>query len=167
MIMARIVKYLFLLIFLSGCTSANNQTVDEFAKTLKEIISYQKLEKFMEIPCFPSGCEAEANLQYIFGDGKKKSFVLEFMQRRNIKIKIFGPYQYSEDSNYRNYSLMFYDPNIVQFNDNGFLSEADRQDLWWKGYIETVVSVSSENGEWGFHRTPFYYGAHIPWSEDY
>ena len=60
---------------------------------------------------------------------------------------------------------MYYDPKLVKFNDKGYLSESDRQQLWWKGYIETVVHY--ENGVWGLKDTPFYHGAHLPWAEDY
>lgn len=60
--------------------------------------------------------------------------------------------------------LMYYDPTVLKFNDDGFLSMEDREKLWWKGYIETVVHY--KDGAWGLFRTPFYHGADLPWAKN-
>ena len=85
--------------------------------------------------------------------------------QEDIGIKVFGPFTYSEKSNSSNYIFMYYDQALVQFDDSGYLTSKDRQELWWNSYIETVMTFS--DGQWKFHRTPFYHGAHSPWSEDY
>ncbi len=53
----------------------------------------------------------------------------------------------------------------MTLDSDGYLSEEDREAFWWTGYVET--RAARKEGEWGFYRTPFYDGAHLPFVEDY
>lgn len=150
---------------LSSCLYANGGAVVEFAERLKNIITYGEIDQFSRMSCGASRCVDKEYINYIFGTDDQEGFVKSFLGRPSIKIKIFGPYWYSDRSKGNDYALVYYDPAIVKFNSDGHLSDEDRRDLWWVGYIETVVSF--HDGNWGFTHTPFYYGAHIPWAEDY
>ena len=141
------------------------ESAEEFARELRKIIVNRQVNVLEELPCFPSNCIDDDDIRYIFGSAQKKSFILQFLQREDIGIKVFGPFTYSEKSNGSNYIFMYYDQALVQFDDSGYLTSKDRQELWWNSYIETVMTFS--DGQWKFHRTPFYHGAHSPWSEDY
>lgn len=156
---------LFLLVYTSACSSSGGKEIDNFAEKVIDIVVSKKVDLFDNLPCFPEDCVGEDELEFIFGTKKKPGFVSMFLSRPNIKFKAYGPITYQTDPVEEAYVIIFYDPLLVKFTSKGVLNEEDRKDFWWKGYVETVVSF--QNGNWGFYRTPFYYGAHIPWVDDY
>ena len=159
-------KLLLLLTFLlASCALAQEESSREFAERLRDIIVSRDTAAFSELPCFPSHCVDQDDVDYVFGTDGEESYLVHLLQRTDIKVKVFGPFEYSESSSNSEYVVMYYDPLVVVFDRDGLLSEKDRKELWWNGYVETVVTL--DDGEWAFYRTPFYYGAHLPWAEDY
>ncbi|WP_193162662.1 hypothetical protein [Microbulbifer hainanensis] len=141
------------------------QSASEFGGHLKNIIVNNNYENFSALPCFPSSCIDSDDINYVFGADNKISFIRSFLRRPGVQIKVFGPFSYNDSNNGSTFIVMYYDPVQVKFNDEGYLSEADREKLWWKGYIETVIHY--QDGVWGLQETPFYHGANLPWMEDY
>lgn len=159
-------KVLFLsAILLVSCVQAQNESIELYAERLRDIIVGGDKQGLIDLPCFPSKCVSQYDIEYIFGKGDNDAFVKNFLSQPERKIKIFGPYQYSDRPYSNEYLLMYYDPNLVRFNSEGHLSQDDREKLWWKGYVETVITL--KDGEWAFYRAPFYNGTHLPWAEDY
>lgn len=141
-------------------------SVNEFSCLLKQDIAKGKPKYVQRYDCSPISCLGMDEYEFIFGNGTENSYVSLLMKKPSTKIKTFGPYKdEGGDDTIETYSIVFYDPEIVAFDKNGLLSELDRERFWWKGYVETIVQ-KNKNG-WSFHRTPFYYGAHLPWAEDY
>ena len=153
------------IVLLACCAQAQHESIEKYANRLQNIIVSGDTKGFVDLPCFPSNCIDQETTDYIFGEGGGDGFVKRLLSQSNIEIKIFGPYRYSSLPNRTEYAIMYYDPRLVKFNDSGYLSPDGRENLWWRGYVETVVTLDS--GKWAFHRTPFYYGAHLPWTEDY
>ena len=159
-------KILFLaVILLVGCAQAQDESIEQYANRLQNIIASGDTNSFVALPCFPSKCIDQDDISYIFGEDSGDGFVKKILSQPGVKIKVFGPYKYSGRPDHNEYVLMYYDPNLVEFNSDGYLSPDDREKLWWKGYVETIVTLKGDN--WAFYRTPFYYGAHLPWAEDY
>lgn len=158
-------RLLLITIFLVSCVQAQSESVADFAIRVQSLIASGEAHAFKSLPCFPSGCVDREAINFIFGDDSSDGYIRKFLRQSDIQIKIFGPYQYSSDSNHSAYAIMYYDPDLVKFNSQGYLSSSDREELWWDGYIETVVTF--KDNKWGFYRTPFYYGAHLPWAKDY
>jgi len=159
-------KTLFLaIILLLGCVKAQNESIEQYAGRLQNIIISGDTGSFAALSCFPSECVDKSDIDYVFGKSNSDGSIKSFLSQFDIKIKVFGPYQYSDRPGHNEYLLMYYDPSLVKFNSDGYLSSYDREKLWWKGYVETVVTQKDD--KWVFYRTPFYYGAHLPWAEDY
>ncbi|MEX1222717.1 MAG: hypothetical protein WEA82_11490 [Idiomarina sp.] len=138
----------------------------DFGRKLESIIENNDRKKFLELPCFPSNCIEEDDIDYVFGTNNQPSFIKSFLENPEIEMKVFGPFVYDDNSTKgSNYIVMYYHPKKVKFNDSGHLSETNRERLWWEGYIETVIHCQNELC--GFQQTPFYHGAHLPWAEDY
>ena len=154
-----------LTLLLAGCTPGQEQSPWEFAERLRAIIASNDTAAFSELPCLPTDCIDQDAIDYVFGTDSDESYLARFLQRNDIEVKVFGPIEYADASRNSEFVVMYYDPEIVLFDSGGHMSEKDRKDLWWNGYVETIVVV--KNGEWAFYRTPFYYGAHLPWAEDY
>lgn len=152
--------------FVSGCGHAKNAlTAEEFALELKQIIASGSVKAFKDIPCFPTDCIDNGSVKYVFGAVGETSFIEKLINMKDLKIKVYGPYTYSDDAANQSYSLVYYDPNQVSLNQKGYMDAEVRKNMWWKGYVETVVIM--KDGKWAFHYTPFYHGAHLPWAEDY
>lgn len=147
-----------------ACASGE-ETVVEFANRLREIIASGNSKAFRQIACYPSSCIDEEDVRFVFGTVEDKSYIRRLLSDPRTEVKIFGPYTYSDDLKDRSFAIMFYNPGVVRFDAKGELSEEQRTDLWWNGYVETVVSPVGSG--WGFHRTPFYHGADPPWSDDF
>ena len=159
-------RSLILVIFLlSSCAQAEIEQAREFGKYLRCLILNNDRDTFFKLPCFPSDCVDRDDIDYIFGVDEEFGFIHSFLKRSGVKMKVFGPFSYNDSSGGNDFILMYFDPELVKFNDEGNLSESDRQELWWKGYIETVVHCQEDIC--GFQKTPFYHGAHLPWVEDY
>ncbi len=137
----------------------------EFARELRAIIVRGDEAAFRQLPCYPVDCIGNDDLRFVFGTKNEESFIRRFLTSPNVKVRIFGPYTYSDQLPNASYAIMYYDPAVVKFDSEGMLSQQDREELWWKGYIETVVSPVGSR--WGFHRTPFYHGVDPPWAEDF
>ena len=152
------------LLVLPSCAAAQ-QGVADFAERVRKIVVLGDVSAFSELPCYPAPCIDQEDTDFVIGPAESKSFIREFLENPRVKIKIFGPYTYDDETGEKSYLVMFYDPDLVKFNSEGQLSQEERERLWWKGYIETVVSPV--NSGWGFHRTPFYYGTEAPWTEDF
>lgn len=144
---------------------ADAESAQQFAERLQGIIVNGEVEKFRKLSCVPTDCVDEADVRYVFGGGDQGGFVKRFLGRSGVDIRVFGPFEYSETLSGDEYILMYYDPAVVDFDAEGYLSQEDREHLWWKGYVETVVSYKDE--KWNFVYTPFYHGAHLPWADDY
>jgi hypothetical protein len=155
---------LALLILMSNCTSAE-QRVSDFAVRLRDNVISGDIDQFRRIPCYPAPCIDDDDVTHVFGDPAVESYVRTLLRKPSTRIRIFGPYTYSDELRDRSYAIMFYDPDVVEFDHEGNLSARQREEFWWNGYVETVVSPVG--GEWGFHRTPFYHGADPPWVEDF
>lgn len=162
------IAYFFMCIFLlsSGCSyGGDSLSVHDFAVDLRGVITSGQVDKFNQLGCVPTKCIDNDDINYVFGTGGKIGFIKSFLSRPEVEIKTYGPFQYSDDSSSSDYIVMYYDPLLVRFDKNGNLSEEQRREMWWKAYVETVVSL--KDGVWYFNRTPFYHGAHLPWAEDY
>lgn len=156
---------LALSLFLVSCALAQEESPRQFAEQLREIIVSNDTAAFRVLPCLPSPCIDQDGVDYIFGVDGEESGLVHLLRRTDIKVKVFGPLKYDASLSESQYVVVYYDPDIVKFDRHGHMSEKDRENLWWNGYVETVVVPHS--GEWAFYRTPFYYGAHLPWAEDY
>lgn len=132
-----------------------------FAQRVMKIITTGDVDHFMRLNCFPNDCIQSEETEYIFGSSENAGFIVSFLKRDSIKTKVYGPINYNFSGDAREYVVVYFDSELVKFSSGGFLSEQDREELWWKGYVETVITVV--DGEWGFSRTPFYYGTEPPW----
>jgi len=148
-----------------SCIYSNAKSAQSFGAKLKRIIVENNRQKFMALSCFPVNCIDQGDVNFVFGSNSHPSTIKSFLINPDIKMKVFGPFDYDDHEGNNDYILMYYLPNIVAFEKNGTLSDKSRKDMWWKGYVETVISY--HNGQWHFHRTPFYHGAHLPWEKDY
>lgn len=146
-----------------GCST--NMLAEQYAMKIRELIMVGDEEGFRDLSCIPADCVDNDDIDYVFGTGVATSFMREFLKNPKIKIKIFGPFEYEEEFGKSSFSVIYYDPDIIRFDDEGHMSMEIRKTQWNKGYIETLVTCV--DGVCGFHRTPFYYGAHLPWAEDY
>lgn len=156
---------LVLMQLLSACAYTDSEVVEEFAERLKKIIVDGKIDEFKQLPCSPSNCVHEENIVDVFGSKSEESVIRRLLQNPGTKFRIVEHYGHSSGSQAKEYSIFYYDPDIVKFDDKGLLSQEDRESLWRVGYIETVVTF--EEGRWSFKYTPFYYGSHLPWVDDY
>jgi len=150
--------------FLSSCGQGQSDLGLRFAEQIKEVIADGDVEGFRELPCFPMECVGQEEVAYVFGENETDSYIRALLRNPKVEIKIFGPFQYSGDPE-GEYSVVYFDPEVVEFGNEGFMSSVAREELWWAGYVETVIK--NENGVWGFYRAPFYYGANLPWVSDY
>lgn len=159
-------RLLILITFLlTSCAQAELKQARKFGEDLKNIVVQNDKEAFLSLPCFPINCVDSDDVDYVFGSSNAESFIKSFLSESSVNLKVFGPYAHDGSSKGASFILMYYKPDLVTFNSAGHLSEVDRKNLWWKGYVETVVHV--KDGVWGFKETPFYNGAHLPWTIDY
>ncbi len=144
-----------------GCSHDKREKVEGFARSLQEIIVNNKVDEFKLTNCFPDSCITNEAINHVFGRDDP-SYIREFLSNDEVRVKIFGPTGVDLDGNSAQFSLVYYDPNVVYF-ESGFMPKDIREERWWDGYIETLILV--QDGEVGFYRTPFYHGAHIPFVE--
>ncbi len=154
----------FVILMASSCARAE-ETAAQFAERVRGIVVSGDASVFRTLPCYPAPCIDDDVVEFVIGTKKQRSFVGNFLANKSVAIKIFGPYTYADEVGAKSYAVMFYDPKLVKFNEDGNLSKEDRERLWWNGYVETVV-LPVDSG-WGFHNSPFYYGTEPPWMGDY
>ena len=154
-----------LVLLVSGCASAQDLSLLEFANSLKDTITSRNTTAFRQLPCFPTECIAADEVEYVFGAHGSDSYLIKLLKSPNVRIKVFGPVRYSNAEVTDVYVVVYFDSQLVAFDEAGQMSQEDRKDLWWNGYVETLVT--KYNDEWAFYRTPFYFGAHLPWADDY
>ncbi len=152
-------------LFLTGCAPAEEETASQFTQRLKEVIVAGDTAAFSQLPCFPSDCIGQDELNYVFGSNGEESYLAELLKKPQTKVRVFGPYEYTNTAEGNEYVIIYYDPSLVVFDEAGHLARSERENLWWAGYVETAAIF--HKGEWAFNRTPFYYGAHLPWAVDY
>lgn len=136
-----------------------------YAERVREIIVSGNVSKFQSLPCVPADCIGIDDVEYVFGAEGDESFIRRFLKRPSVEVRVFGPFTREDAFGSSTFSIVYYDPFLVDFNESGHMNPVDRKNQWNKGYVETLVTC--KDGECAFHRTPFYYGAHIPWMEDY
>ena len=149
-----------------GCAySKQSESAEEFGRRLRQIIIEGDVGSFRQLQCVPQKCIGEDDIRYVFGDIAKPSPIKALLSDPKITIKVFGPYTYEDDYPNGSYALLFYLPEAALFTESGFMTPEARKTQWLRSYTETVIS--KKNGDWIFHRTPFYFGAHLPWLADY
>jgi len=157
-------KILFLIIFMvSACAASEKEKVEFFADNIRHLVASEKQMAFKELPVFPRMNISDDAVAYVFGSEEKGGFVKFF--NKNISIKIYGPYVRSDANHYRSYSIVFYNSEKINPNESGSFNSMEIQKYWGIDFLETIVTVV--DGNVMFHRTPFYFGSHAPWAEDY
>lgn len=151
--------------FFAGFVYSEDKAIDLFGEDLLNIIRLNQIEKFSKIGCFPQNCVDKGIIEYVFGAGDDAGTIQKILNSPDIKIKIFGPFTYTDEKINQSYIIVFYKPAQVAFDEVDRLSIEDRKALWEKGYVETVVI--NVNGEWVFHGAPFYFYGQLPWTDDY
>jgi len=145
--------------------ASGQDSAREFALRLRSIIVSGDRTEFRNIGCYPADCIDDDDVTFVFGAGECESYIRKFLSNPAVETRVFGPFTYSNELKDSSYVIMYFDPETVKFDPRGTLSPQQRENLWWTGYIETVISPVGSS--WGFHRTPFYHGADPPWLEDY
>lgn len=162
-------KSLILILLLISAGIANGgeaqQSAEDFALHVKDIVASRNIEGFRNLPRFPRGQIHEDEINYVFGLDGQEGFV-DFLNEDNVKVKLYGPHS-RERLNNISFTVIYYDPEKVQFNENGYVDRELIGKLWGKGFLEIVITRFDDGCNWGFHRSVFYYGAHAPWVEDY
>lgn len=141
------------------------ETVHGFAAVLRNMIVEERRADFRVLPCFPQDCISDAQTEYVFGQGSDVSVIRTLLTKPGIRTKVYGPLSEPESAEAETYVILYYDPVQVTFDQYDRLTVNEREALWWKGYVETRVARKDE--AWGFFETPFYYGAHLPFVDDY
>lgn len=152
------------LVYSPGCFSAQ-ESVNEFATKLREIIASGDVAQFRALTCYPAYCIDDDDVKFVIGTDTSEAWIRKFLRNPAVRIRVFGPYTYSDELENGSYVVMFYDPEMVFFETDGNLMASQREELWWKGYVETVITRVGSG--WGFHRTPFYNGTEPPWMKDF
>ena len=152
----------FIAFFVSACNASEKVKVESFSNDIKQLIAFEKREEFRMLPVFPNMEVSNDALSLIFEVGNG---YVDFFAGRNISIKIYGPYMRSDAEGYSSYSIVYYHPKKIKTDTKGHFKSTEIQKYWGTGYLETIVTIV--DGRVMFHRTPFYYGSHAPWAEDY
>jgi hypothetical protein len=145
--------------------SAGEEAIGDFALRLRGMIVSGDEAAFRKLGCYPASCVDDDDVAFVFGKKESQATIRRLLSNPAVEVKVFGPFTYSDELKDSSYVVMYYDPEIVKFDPYGRLSQEQRENLWWKGYVETVVSPVGSG--WGFHRTPFHNGADPPWLGDY
>lgn len=156
--------------FVPACATDSQfarQSAEDFALRLQGIIAAGAVDEFKKIRRFPWGEMDEYEANYVFGLEGEKGFV-EFLGKDAAGVRVYGPYSMGVpeyDGYAAVYTVVYYDPDKISFNEHGHIDPVLMEKLWGDGYLETQITYS--DNQWMFHRTPFFYGAHAPWAEDY
>jgi hypothetical protein len=154
--------FIFIAIFfISTCHASEKELVENFSSAVREIISSQNRLEFKLLPVYPDINLSNNLIEYVF----KQEGLSGFFKNEGLLEKIYGPYNLKGSEHNNVYSIVFYDPDLINPNLKGFFNPDEIKKYWGKGYIETVVTVVK--GVVLFNRTAFYYGAHAPWEDDY
>ncbi len=156
-------------IFISSMSLAEENHSEQITKFSEEIInvfSEKNSEGLNKLECLPKENDdfCEDALVHLYGK-KQPSSLVKLLRKPSVKVKVFGPYTYEEKFHGKSYLIIFYDSEAIDSDKLEMLSSQQIKKRWMKSYAETVVLFL--NGKIGFHRTPFYYGAHAPWADDY
>ena len=153
------------LLFFAISAKAENSQVLKFASEIKQLISDKNTNSLKELSCYPDAnyCVSDRTLEYIFKNNNGELHSL--ISSKKLKIKVYGPFTHEEKHPDSSYVILFYNPEIIKFRENGLLSEKAQKEHWNKNLIETVVTVI--NGKVHLNRTIFYFEAHAPWAGDY
>jgi hypothetical protein len=158
-------KIIFLtLFFIISCDASEYGKVESFSENIKQLIVSKDRNKFGLIHVFPKEHISNDSLSYIFGEAVSPG-VGEFLKQDQILVKIYGPYSRDDADGHKSYSIVYYDPHTIKHDNKGHFSSSEMKSFWGSAYLETVVTIVDNKVL--FHRTPFYYGTHAPWAEDY
>ena len=150
---------------------SDNEAARDFAVFLRRVIVEERTEDFRALPCVPNDCNGKAQTEYVFGQDGRPSVIRALLTQPGIRVKVYGPLSEPsevsdvEEADQETFVILYYDPAQVVFDQYGHLTVEEREALWWKGYVET--RVARQDGVWGFYETPFYYGSHIPFVDEY
>lgn len=157
--------FIFLSFPLPGFCGGVDSHAMEFAEEVRRIVVSGSVKNFLSLPCVPADCIGADDIEYVFGTSEDESFIRKFLKKPEVKVRVFGPYVQEDSFEKSGFSIVYYDPSLVEFGRDGFMDPDDRRDQWNNGYVETRITCME--GRCAFHRTPFYHGAHIPWMDDY
>lgn len=159
-------KIIFLIIFLvSACDASEKEKIEFFADNIRHLVASEKRMAFKELPVFPGMKISGDAVVYVFGSGEEGDLGFVKFLSKDVLIKIYGPYVRNDADHQHSYSIVFYDPERISPNEIGNFNSIEIQKYWGMAFLETVVTVV--DGKVMFHRTPFYFGSHAPWAEDY
>ncbi len=150
---------------------SDRETAQDFAADLRSVIVEGRIEAFRALPCVPNDCNGEAQADYVFGQDGRSSVIRTLLSQPGIRVKVYGPLsELSEaadapEPDTETFVILYYDPAQVVLDQFGHLTVKEREALWWKGYVET--RAARRDGVWGFYETPFYFGAHLPFVDEY
>jgi hypothetical protein len=150
--------------FIAGCNASESDEVNRFAESTLALIRSGDKTEFAKLPVFPGYKISDDAISMIFGEEGKKG-VGNFLAKIKPAIKIFGPQAMGDSNGYDVYFIVYYDPNEIESNKEGYFDSFEIKKFWGTAYLETIITVVDNKAM--FHRTPFYYGAHAPWAEDY
>lgn len=137
-----------------------------FAGSIQEAIANGDPRDLHLLPCHPTPCISNEIEDYLLGDPANISPIRVLLSDSSVRVKIY--HSVLDDTKSGNQdvgTIIYYRPSKVEFNKDGELSENEREKNWGVNYIETQVQRT--DGVWGFRRTPFFYGAHLPFLDDY
>ena len=153
--------FCLVVVFATGCNSLEQKALNTFAVEIIQIFREQNITKFKGLAVYPDYSISDDAVAYIFGTADKEGWV-DLFKNRHISTKFYGPY---DRDGHIGYSVVFYDDQRIQPNQNGYFDIAEIKRGWGTAYLETLVIIIDE--EVMFYRTPFYHGSHAPWEGDY
>ena len=157
---------IFSLIFLiTGCNATELEKVENFSTELMQIFVSQDRKTFKELPVYPNYSISEDAIIYIFGNDRTPQGISRFINSESTSIKIYGPYSRNDADGGSSYSVVYYDAQKLRPNEEGYFDSDEIRQAWGASYLETSLTII--DGAVMFLRTPFYYGTHAPWAEDY
>jgi len=156
---------LFLAVFLvTACNASERVGVENFAENIRVLVSSGDRAGFGKLPVYPGEIISQDAISYIFGEIDNPGFVA-FSEAKKLSTEIYGPYARKDADGHPVYSVVYYDPKAIIKNEKGYFDSDQIRKHWGTAFVETVVVVVGDRVM--FHRTPFYYGSHAPWAEDY
>ena len=160
----RIIIFCLILFSVTGCNASEVDKIEGFSNTVLQIMRDQDEVSFKKLSVYPNHEISNDSVSYFFGDGNKKGTAV-FLKKPNVLYKYYGPYKRNDAGGNNSYSIVYYDAQQIKPNGKGFFNPVEIKKAWGTSYFETVVTVV--NGLVMFHRTPFHYGSHAPWEDDY
>nr|VFK24168.1 MAG: hypothetical protein BECKMB1821G_GA0114241_100742 [Candidatus Kentron sp. MB]VFK30540.1 MAG: hypothetical protein BECKMB1821I_GA0114274_101624 [Candidatus Kentron sp. MB]VFK75291.1 MAG: hypothetical protein BECKMB1821H_GA0114242_101923 [Candidatus Kentron sp. MB] len=157
--------FLLSAVFSAGaCHASEREKVENFADEARALISSGNRAAFGKLPVYPRKVVSEEALSYLFGNADNNRPAI-FFGGKSILTGIYGPYARKDANEHSVYSIIYYDSSVMVRNEKGTFGSDQIREHWGTAFLETAVVVV--DGIVMFHRTPFYYGSHAPWAEDY